>query len=473
ERPSGIAVILMGPTDLESQWSPVLAPGESVETVPVAIAQAVGGLDQGAAELTRYRRALRGSNGDRVVPLVFNDYMNTLVGDPTTEKLLPLIDAAAIVGAEYFCIDAGWYDDSGKWWDGVGEWRPSTTRFPGGLGLVISRIHERGMIPGLWLEPEVIGVKSPLADSLPISAFLTRGGERVELGGRYLLDFRSPATIAHLDAVVDRLVADFGLGFFKLDYNATPGAGSDAGGVSAGVGLLEHNRAVLAWLDAVRTRHPHLVIENCGSGAMRMDYAMLARLDLQSTSDQQDAVLYAAIAAAAPLSMIPEQAANWAYPQSGMTREEQVFALANGMLGALYLSGYLNRMSPEEVALVSEAVRIHKGLRSHIATSVPFWPLGLPSWDAEWVVLGLQSEGDRLLTVWHREGGPAAVDIPLAPPGTSSIDLTSVFPLDIPGWAFEWVPESGVLRASTTIAEPSARVIRITSQMSSPRETSR
>ncbi|MEO7018504.1 MAG: hypothetical protein ABI067_18510, partial [Leifsonia sp.] len=42
ERPSGIAVILMGPTDLESQWSPVLAPGESVETVPVAIAQAVG-----------------------------------------------------------------------------------------------------------------------------------------------------------------------------------------------------------------------------------------------------------------------------------------------------------------------------------------------------------------------------------------------------------------------------------------------
>ncbi|CAL8976687.1 hypothetical protein TESS_TESS_01150 [Tessaracoccus sp. O5.2] len=37
--------------------------------------------------------------------------MNTLGGDPTTEKLLPLIDAAAGVGAEVFVVDAGWYDD--------------------------------------------------------------------------------------------------------------------------------------------------------------------------------------------------------------------------------------------------------------------------------------------------------------------------------------------------------------------------
>jgi alpha-galactosidase len=49
--------------------------------------------------------------------------MNTLAGDPTKQKLLPLIEVAAEVGCEYFCIDAGWYAD-GPWWDSVGLWLP-------------------------------------------------------------------------------------------------------------------------------------------------------------------------------------------------------------------------------------------------------------------------------------------------------------------------------------------------------------
>jgi alpha-galactosidase len=82
------------------------------------------------------------------------------MGDPITEKLPPLVDAAADVGAEYFRVDAGWYDEDGGWWDGVGEWVPSKRRFPGGFGEVVDRIRARGMAPGLWLEPEVVGVRS-------------------------------------------------------------------------------------------------------------------------------------------------------------------------------------------------------------------------------------------------------------------------------------------------------------------------
>ena len=114
--------------------------------------------------------------------LVFNDYMNTINGDPTTERLLPLIGAAARAGAECFCIDAGWYDDSdlGHWWPTVGEWVPSERRFPdGGLERVVTTIREAGMKVGLWLEPEVVGLQSPVAESLPKSVFLQRQGYRV------------------------------------------------------------------------------------------------------------------------------------------------------------------------------------------------------------------------------------------------------------------------------------------------------
>lgn len=255
---------LSGPTDTDHQWVEVLAPGDTFATVPVTVALAADAT-AAFADLTRYRRLSRRDHPDNTaMPVVFNDYMNTLNGDPTTEKLLPLIDAAAAAGAEIFCIDAGWYDDSGDWWDTVGEWRPSVTRFPGGLGEVIDRITGAGMVPGLWLEPEVIGVKSPMASRLPDEAFLQRGGKRIVEHGRYHLDLRHPAARGHLDEVVDRLVADFGIGFFKLDYNINPGPGTDRDADSVGDGLLAHNRAHLDWIDGVLDRHPELVLENCG-----------------------------------------------------------------------------------------------------------------------------------------------------------------------------------------------------------------
>ena len=50
----------------------------------------------------------------------------------------------------------------------------------------------------------------------------------------------------------------------------------------------EHNRAHLAWLESIVNKYPDLIIENCGSGGGRMDYAMLSRLQMQSMTDQEN-----------------------------------------------------------------------------------------------------------------------------------------------------------------------------------------
>ena len=47
------------------------------------------------------------------------------------------------------------------------------------------------MIPGLWLEPEVAGAKSLLAQK-PDHWFFVRHGKRVLKNSRFLLDFRNP-----------------------------------------------------------------------------------------------------------------------------------------------------------------------------------------------------------------------------------------------------------------------------------------
>mgnify|MGYP001497925239 CR=1 FL=1 len=413
---SGAYLALLGPADAEHHWLVTLNPGGAFTTVPASVAVSPEGFEGAVAGLTAIRRAIRRPHEDgRRLPVIFNDYMNTLMGDPTTERLLPLIAAAAQAGAEYFCIDSGWYAEIDEgWWDTVGAWRPARTRFPGGIAEVLDRIREAGMVPGLWLEPEVVGVNSEVARQLPADAFFQRGGQLVVEHGRYHLDLRHTAAVKHLDQVVDFLVGELGIGYLKLDYNITVAPGPDTGGpgggkLSAGAGLLAANRAQLDWLDGVLDRYPGLVIENCSSGGMRTDYALLSRMQLQSTSDQQDFLRYPPIAAAAPAAIAPEQAAVWAYPQPEFTADEIAFTMVSAMLGRIHLSGHLNRMSGEQRDLVAAAVHVYKeSLRPVIARAVPFWPLGLPRWEDPWIALGLRAPSDSLLAVWHR--GTAGTD---------------------------------------------------------------
>lgn len=462
ERLEGAYVALLGPTDIDHQWSQELQPGESFVTVPVSIAVSGDGVEGAAGALTAHRRAIRRPHSDRTrLPVVFNDYMNTLMGDPSTAKLLPLIDAAAKVGADVFCVDAGWYDDGGDWWDSVGEWQPSQSRFPRGLEEVIAHIRTHGMVAGLWLEPEVVGVRSPMAGRLPDGAFLQRGGVRLVEHDRYHLDLRHPAAVAHLDEVVDRLVEKLGVGYLKLDYNIDPGAGTDLAADSVGSGLLEHNRAHLAWLDRVLDRHPDLILENCASGAMRMDYAMLSRLQLQSTSDQQDFLHYPPIAVAAPMSVLPEQAASWAYPQPDMSPEEMAFTLCTGLLGRLYLSGNLHAMTDEQIASVSAAVAVHRGIRTDLSTASPLWPMGLPGWDDPWLSLALQASDATYVGVWRRPGAEITTTLSLPHLAGRELCVEVLYPRHLDAWASRWNATTGDLVLTSTGAPPAARLFRL------------
>ncbi|AMW15188.1 alpha-galactosidase [Streptomyces qaidamensis] len=417
ERAHGTYLALNGPTDAEHQWRIRLEPGEEFTTVPGALALGPD-LDAALGALTSYRRAIRRPHPDHAaLPVVFNDYMNTLMGDPTTAKLLPLIDAAADAGAEYFCIDSGWYDDDTRgWWDSVGAWQPSPRRFPdGGIRAVLDRIRERGMVPGLWLEPEVVGVRSPVAAELPPEAFFQRDGVRLTEQGRHQLDLRHPAARAHLDKTVDRIAGDWGVGYLKLDYNIVVDPGTQApGDLAPGAGLLGHAQAYLDWLSGVLDRHPGLVVENCASGGMRMDGATLAAVQLQSTSDQQDPLSYPPIAASAPTAVPPEQGAVWAYPQPEYDDDLIAWTLGGALLGRIHLSGHLNRMSDHQRALVRDAVDVYKSIRGDLARALPFWPLSLPGWTDEWLALGLRVPGDgtAYLSVWRR-GGPDELHIPV------------------------------------------------------------
>ncbi|MBD2870227.1 glycoside hydrolase family 36 protein [Paenibacillus arenilitoris] len=452
-----LTVLIGGPTEHDNHWWLSLAPGERFESVPLAVGSVAGGFEESIAQLTAYRRLIRRPNDDnRLLRVIFNDYMNCLWGDPTTEKLLPLIDAAADVGCEYFCIDAGWYA-AGEWWDGVGEWLPSGERFPEGIKYVLDYIRGKGLIPGLWLELEVMGVNSPKLAETDDSWFFMRHGKRVKDRSRYQLDYRNPKVIAHADEVIRRLVEDYGVGYIKMDYNINAGIGTETDADSVGDGLLRHNRAYMAWLDRIFARYPELVIENCSSGGMRMDYAMLSRHSIQSTSDQEDYVKYAAIAAASPAALTPEQSAVWSYPLREGDDEEVVFNMVNALLLRVHQSGHLAELSPRRRALVKEALDYYKSIRADIPEALPFWPLGLPKQQDDWVSFGLHA-GDRVyVAVWRTGGEAAEVELPLERWRGRELTARCAYPAEAPGTAWRWLPAEGALRASL----PAGRTARL------------
>jgi alpha-galactosidase len=404
---------LSGPTETESHWFKHLHSGETFESVPVAVGATSGDFDLAMGELTKYRRTIRRFNKDNEqLGVIFNDYMNCLWGDPTTEKLIPLIDAASEAGAEYFCIDCGWYSE-GFWWDGVGEWLPSNQRFKGGIKEVLDYIRSKGLIPGLWLELEVMGTKSPKLKDTTDEWFFMRHGKRVYDRSRYQLDFRNEEVIKHANEVIDRLVLEYGVGYIKMDYNIEPGIGTEINADSVGDGLLNHNRAYLNWLDDVFTRYPDLIIENCSSGGLRIDYALLSRNSIQSTSDQEDYRLYATIAANSPTAVTPEQSAIWSYPLTEGDDEEVIFNMVNAMLLRIHQSGHLVQLSPQRKALVKEAIEYYKVIRQDIRQGLPFWPLGLSQFSDSWVCLGMKNSRKTYLAVWRREGQMNQCVIPL------------------------------------------------------------
>ena len=402
-----------GPTEVQSHWFKTLKPGESFESVPVAVGVSENDFSKAMGELTKYRRKIRRPNEDNeTLPIIFNDYMNCLFGDPTTEKELPLIDAAAEAGCEYFVIDAGWYAP-GEWWDSVGEWQECLERFPGGVREVTDYIRKKGMIAGVWLELEVMGINCEKAKNAPDDWFFVRHGKRVFDRSRYQLDFRNPQVIAHVDEVIDRVVRDYGVGYIKMDYNIEPGIGTELYADSVGQGMLEHERAYLAWLDGVFQRYPNLVIENCSSGGLRIDYALLSRYSIQSTSDQEDFRNYATISANAPTGVTMEQAAVWSYPQRDGDREETIFNMVNTLLLRVHQSGHLAELSKERFLLVKEALSYYKTIRMHIKTALPIWPLGIADNQDDWLSLGLQTPNCVYLAVWRRGGTQNSIVIPM------------------------------------------------------------
>lgn len=396
-----------------------LAPGES-RTAPAAFFGCGINWDSAAAELVGYRR--RSTHITATAPLVFNDYMDCLWGNPSKERLLPLIDSAAELGAEIFCMDAGWYCD-GCWGDVLGDWNPTDKRY-GDMTFagVVRYIREKGMQAGCWMEMEVCGEKAELYRK-PDSWFLIRFGKRIGGGSRVFLNMTNPEVRDYLTEKV-RALYEIGIRYIKNDYNDCVGNGCSLSDCPA-EGVAENHRAAMSFYEELQRRFVGLQIENCGSGAMRCDDGTLQSFVLQSTSDQEHYQLYPSIVQGMGMMVAPEKMGIWAYPypqefeqrnnenifdesysKAMQDGEQTVFNMVSGLCGVLYLSGRVDKADDWNKSLIKEGTELYLKHREFLKRAVPVYPKGFSEITDKNnnIVYGL-TDGERmLLAVWRREG---------------------------------------------------------------------
>ena len=464
-----------GADENTSAWAHRLKPGEHFTTVPVAYGCTNGSFDEAVEQMTVYRRAyLKPAPAwEGYAPLMYNDYMNALWADPTSEKLIPLIDAAAEAGAEGFCIDAGWFGAKDQnWGTSMGDWIPSEDRFgEGGLQGIADYIRSKGMRAGFWIEFEGCCEFAKLYQK-PDDWFLMRHGKRVG-GNRAMLDFRNPEVRAFMHGVFDRMVA-MGFSFVKNDYNQSTALGDDKYTESAADGLLEHIRAVYSFLDEVRTRHPGLIIENCSGGGLRGDCGMSSHCHFQNTSDQEIYWRYPSIFQGVLANFVPEQTTVWAYPwplvignakaelsvlrtpeyiASMADGEQTVFNMVNGCCGNMLLSGHIDCADPFNMGLIQEGTSYYKYMRPFIEQSFAVFPIGhTPINRREPRVLGLRipSAGKMFLAVWRVDTPSSDFEIDLSKYFTCIKSIKIGYPVDLGGVTFDADKEACTIKIHFT-----------------------
>lgn len=420
-------VNLFGPSGAENQWYKRLSRGEKFVTDEAVVAFGAGNIDSAVGQMIAYRRRVRRDYSDyKSLPVVYNPYMHDAWDYPYADRIEEAARGAAAMGADVFCIDAGWHDDEKDFFRVMGGWRESRDRFPEGLKKSLDYIRSLGLKAGLWLEIETVGMDSPVRAALGKECFFVRGGETPIVNNRLQLDFSVPRVRAHADEVIDRLMRDYAPDYIKMDYNQDSGPGSERGSVSAGEGLLRHVRAYREWIRGVMDRYPGLIIEACGSGGLRLDYYHLADHCICSTSDETDYRKYPYIAANIVTAGTPEQMGVWCYPLAGGDDEEVIFNVVSSALLRMQLSGDAYRLSGSRAALLCEGIAYHRAINAEKINALPFWPLGFSSFGGDFAAFGLRTDKKAWLAVWNMGAGGERV-VPLG--GEKVKDLRVGYPL--------------------------------------------
>jgi len=303
---------------------------------------------------------------DEIRPVLYNTWEATYF-DVDEADQCALARTVAPLGIELFVVDDGWFAGRVDDRAGLGDWQPSTDRFPNGIGPLAAEVHDLGMKFGIWVEPEMVNPDSDLYRAHPDWVLHMPQRDRTEIRHQLVLNFARPDVVAWAYGWLDELVIAGGVDFLKWDMNRPFTEAGWPGAADPGRLWFDHTTGVYEVIDRLRAAHPGLRIESCASGGGRADFGIMSRTDQVWTSDNTDPVdrlaiqdgfgqIYPAMVMGAWVTDSPNPTTGRATPLR--------FRFHSAMAGVLGLSGDVRAWSADERGEAAELIAAYKRIRT-------------------------------------------------------------------------------------------------------------
>ncbi len=239
---------------------------------------------------------VRGYWKDRVRPILLNSWEASYF-KINEGKLLRLAKAAKDVGIELFVMDDGWFGTRSDDTQSLGDWTPDKRKLPGGIEGIAAKVKALGLDFGLWVEPEMVNVKSRLYQEHPDWCLDIPGREHSEGRNQRLLDLTRAEVQDHVIEAMRKVFSSAGVSYVKWDMNRIVSDVYSRALPAERQGEVLH-RYVLGLYRVMRTlteEFPKILFEGCASGGNRFDLGILCYFPQIWASDDTDAWERAAI----------------------------------------------------------------------------------------------------------------------------------------------------------------------------------
>lgn len=265
-----------------------LSPGDRFQSPEAIMTFSYNGLNDASAHFQKFinLHIVRGSWKLRERPVLLNSWEATYFNfsEASLEKLAA---EAANLGIELFVLDDGWFGARDNDTSSLGDWYPNTRKLPEGLGGLSKKIHEMGLMFGVWVEPEMISEKSELFEKHP--EWRIQVPQRVPKAGRnqYILDLTRSDVRRYLIETLINLFRDSEVDYVKWDMNRVF---SDVFSSSYPHGEFNfrYYLGLYEVLKKVTENCPNILFESCSSGGNRFDLGMMCFMPQAWCSDNTD-----------------------------------------------------------------------------------------------------------------------------------------------------------------------------------------
>ncbi len=344
-----------------------LATGQSYTTPWVHVVATEAGLDGVADAFHRYLRA--GAAHPGIAPVTLNVW-EAVYFDHDLTRLRELAVRAAAIGVERFVLDDGWFHLRRHDHAGLGDWWVDPAAWPTGLTPLIDEVRSRGMVFGLWFEPEMVNEDSDVYRAHPDWILAT--GDRIPLLHRHqlVLDLSRDEVREYLFDQMSEVLSANDIGYVKWDHNRDL---LDAGSAATAGAPVVHAQTIGFYrlLDDLRAAHPGVVWESCASGGGRIDLGVLERVERVWTSDMTDAMARQSIQRWTGQLVPPEYlGAHISAPTSHQTGRTYslAFRAATALFGAFGIEWDISGASTAELDDLAAWIGIYKRHRDLLQT---------------------------------------------------------------------------------------------------------